>query len=222
MKERPILFSGPMVRAILAGQKTVTRRIVTERSCGKAIRPPSSNVVGKVGDGVWEWRPAHDTTLGRLRLACPHGVPGDRLWVRETWAQPFPGSAVVPQPFYRADGPTEGYDTDGPWRPSIFMPRALSRITLEILSVRAERLQDITEEDAKAEGVRPFFETFSSFGRDQRITSGEHAADAEHRAGFAVLWDEINGDRALWITNPWVWRVEFKRAATEPAEVDRG
>jgi hypothetical protein len=113
-------------------------------------------------------------------------------------------------PFYLASD----YEPDK-WCPSIFMPRALSRITLDVLSVRAERLLDITEEDAKAEGARPFFETFACFERDQRITTGERASDAEHRAGFAVLWDEINGDRALWISNPWVWVVGFRR--TEPA-----
>jgi hypothetical protein len=71
----------------------------------------------------------------------------------------------------------------------------------------------ITEEDAKAEGAIPFFERFPSIGRDQCITTGELAAEAEHRASFAVLWDEINGDRAIWKSNPWVWRVEFRKVA---------
>ncbi len=184
-RERPIPFSGPMVRAILEGRKTVTRRIA---------------------------RPGHKV--------CPYGVPGDGLWVKETHAL-FKESAQVGVAYAAScvAGEFDYVTPDGAverrivrrWRPSIFMPRWASRITLEVTDVRAERLHDITEEDAQREGVRPFFESFQGIGRDQRITSGELAADAEHRAAFAVLWDEINGDRVPWASNPWVWRVEFRR-----------
>lgn len=195
VKERPILFSAPMVRAILAGQKTQTRQL------GR-FDPEGAEMVRL---GRWEPTP---TSFPK----CPYGAPGDRLWVRETWAAGVPGCPGGLS--YRADH--QDPHGDGPanpmrWRPSIHMKRNVSRIALEIMTVHAERLLAIGEADAKAEGARPFFETFPSFHHDQRITTGERAADAPHRAGFAVLWDEINGDRALWISNPWVWVVTFKQ-----------
>jgi hypothetical protein len=205
MKERPVLFSGEMVRAILAGRKTQTRRLFR----GASDLP---------GD-----------------FFSPHGVPGDRLWVRETFAwsdlPKAPRRTDTGKPFvvYRANGEivasVGAFHGNGVqrmnWTPSIYMPRWASRIDLEITAVRCERLQDITEEDARAEGVAPFYERFQSIGRDQRITTGELAADAPYRASFAVLWDEINGDRASWASNPWVWAIAFKRI--RPAvEVSRG
>lgn len=144
--------------------------------------------------------------------------PGQRLWVRERMrvVETF-GKKRIVKVRYEADGETAtvGY-------PRRLAPpklgrclaygghREASRILLEPLLGRLEFLHAITEEDAKAEGARPFFETFTSIGRDQRLTSGELAAEAEHRAGFAVLGDEINGDRALWISNPRVWVVTFR------------
>lgn len=168
-KEHPILFSGPLVRAILEGRKSQTRRL----------------------SRAW------------LRVK-----KGDRLWVRETWG---PGGMIKPgDPVsYAADWPDA--EVIRKWRPSIHMRRADSRIDLEATAdAREERLHDITEEDARAEGVQPFFQRFSSIGRDQRITTGELAADAEHRASFAVLWDEINGDKVLWKDNPLVVVLTFK------------
>jgi hypothetical protein len=245
MKERPILFSAPMIRALLAGTKTVTRRIVNERLY--------INVGGEdEGENVYQSDPRFGAVASEW-ATCPYGIAGDRLWVKETHAfkcldpneylyeplkslglrkygggDPEPGcnlrvrstDAMVvyaAHPTSYEDLPNwPGYstyrsDTPKTWRPSIFMPRWASRITLEVVSVRVERLHEITDEDAAREGVRPFFETMAGIGRAQRLTTGELAADAEYRAGFAVLWDEINGDRALWIKNPWVWRVEFKR-----------
>lgn len=196
MKERPILFSGPMVRAILAGTKTQTRRMV---------RP------GVLADG---WPDVPPLAIAYAAERCPYGVPGDRLWVRETFAGDDCCGYV-----YRADHENadlragdldDGEQSIRRWSPSIHMPRAASRLDLEISAVRVERLQDISEADAQAEGVEPFFTRFSGIGREQRITSGELAADAERRASFAVLWDEINGDRALWISNPWVWALSFE------------
>ena len=159
MKERPILFSGPMVRAILEGRKTQTRRI---------IKPQPYQNHSPLASGAWEFvtRPkVKDDTIGWFRdiaeiaRFCPYGKPGDRLWVRETWGitakvstdcwdrLPF---VKIPRDFidYRATEP----DVNSHWKPSIHMPRRFSRITLEITNVRVERLQDISEEDALAEG----------------------------------------------------------------------
>ncbi|WP_186181671.1 hypothetical protein [Burkholderia gladioli] len=189
MKERPILFSAPMVRAILDGRKSQTRRVAKE----------------------FDGRDNLDAILRRFpnQKGCPYGEPGDRLWVRETWAQPAP---LDPGPtVYRADYPgcvPAGFENIPPadairWKPSIHMPRALSRITLEITGVRVERLQDISVADALAEGVR--------------VTYGE-PFDAEHtiadRRRFELVWKEING-AGSWESNPWVWVIEFARITTE-------
>jgi len=96
---------------------------------------------------------------------------------------------------------------DIPWHQAIYMPNWAVRLRPESLLVRLQRLHDITDSDAQAEAVMPFFDRFPMFGRDQKITSGEYARDAPYRASYAVSWDEINGDRALWVTNPWVWAV---------------
>lgn len=247
MRERPILFGGPMVRAILDGRKTQTRRIV--RGAGGAWTP-------HVEPGGILWRSGEHEH--RMSLRCPYGAPGDRLWVRETWANVHPllaagrasgpSTAGIPGPpgvdyrvVYRADGELAPlyYSKDYPyrslagadqdlarrelsWESPVCMPRKSSRLTLEVVSVRVERLQDISEEDARAEGVAPFFERFPGMGQDQTITTGERAAAAPHRASFACLWDEINGDRALWKSNPWVWVVEFKRAEPTPGQTEGG
>jgi hypothetical protein len=184
MKERPILFNAPMVRALLAGAKTQTRRVAK----GLALEWLSE---GFTPEFVADYQ-------NRL---CPYGQPGDRLWVRETWAQP---TSLDPGPtFYRADYPSgvpRGFQNVPPaseitWKPSIHMPRALSRITLEIVSVRVERLQDISEVDAIAEGC------VSSIN----LPGGRFANE-----NYAWLWEQINGDGS-WEANPWVWVVEFKR-----------
>ena len=106
----------------------------------------------------------------------------------------------------------------GPWRSSVHMSRWASRITLEVTDLRAERVQAITEEDAKACGAVPFFTQLPCIGRDQCLTTGERAIDAEHRAGFAVWWDEVHGDDAnmLWKSDPWVWVANFRRVETPP------
>jgi hypothetical protein len=234
-RERPILFSAPMVRAILVGTKTVTRRIckLPADTTDVAIDPGGSIF----GPGPYikarrEPSAENDATM-HPRIYCPYGYPGDRLWVRETWCLAHPDCA---EDFKAAEGRPRGpenYNTGepwfayyaatdpdvvrsddhmrSPWRPSIHMPRWASRITLEVVSVRVERLHDITEEDAKAEGVEPFLERFDRIGRDQRI-DGDLVTEKPYRTSFVCLWDEINGDRALFASNPWVWRVEFKRS----------
>jgi hypothetical protein len=173
MKERPILFSGPMVRAILDGRKTQTRR---------AIRPPMP------------WRDGWGVGLGEYN--CPYGQPGDRLWVRETWAPKQWEKGAC----YRATG--DLLDTGHcQWRPSIHMPRWASRITLEVIGVRVERLQDISEADAEAEGCEPL-----------PMCGGPEVGGYNcYQSGFELLWGSINGKLAPWSSNPWVWVVEFQR-----------
>ena len=187
MRERPILFSTQMVNAILAGEKTMTRRIV---------KFPKDFT----GENVF-----HNGSLGLKytsnmggdtvqRLSCKHGEIGDKLWVRETFCQ----ITVEDRPLllYKADGDLNNafdvFRADKPWRPSIYMPRSASRITLKITDVRAERLQSITEEDAQSEGV---------------LSSG---FDKTYRYSFSKLWESINGNGS-WTANPWVWVIEFKR-----------
>ena len=234
MSERPILFSGPMVRAILAGQKTVTRRVVTPQPHGDGRW---SHIVASTDAkkcGLWylsvpDPSGARFTDRGRerevARVRCPHGMPGDMLWVRETWASPskhivaYDSDATCGA--YLSDGGgnfvwmPHGYIVEserehghhnrigrrfglkaygGRWRPSIHMPRWASRITLRVEGVRVERLHAINDEDALREGVC--------------VLDGV-AGTTTPRERFAELWDEINGKRAPWESNPWVWRVAF-------------
>lgn len=213
MAERPVLFSGAMVRAILAGTKTQTRRIVQWRPVSpadvSATRPPDEAQPYTHIPGAWlaTWE-KDDGWQSSMPTVCPYGVPGDRLWVRETWqplsprsGEPIAGSiGGIPSAematAYAADFPQAPHSW-GPWRPSIHMPRWASRITLEITDVRVERLTSITEEDARAEGI-----TFEA----------AVAADGAVPA-FRRLWDSINGKRpgCSWADNPWVWVVSFRR-----------
>lgn len=217
MAEHPILFSGPMVRAILGERKTQTRRLARMTAAGHVKEPR----------GHRRWHPADPGSAA----ACPFGAPGATLWVRETWYDDYALRDSEPKPtapdnyiFYRADGEANTFleDLEGfRWRPSIHMPRWASRLTLRVTDARIERLQDITEEDAKAEGVGDVLAAFPAMGHDQRLTSGDLAVEAPHRAMFAILWDEINGDRALWKSNPRVWVVSFERVSGAEGEVKR-
>lgn len=191
MKERPILFSTPMVHAILQGRKTVTRRLVRKSSLGRIDVTPAGVPVYVTG--------ASDD--GGDPIPCPYGEPGDRLWVRETWRRSMGRDGFD----YRASAE---WPRMGPaWKPSIHMPRRASRLTLEVVSTRVERLHDITDEEVFAEGLdlNPAGTFYVEDGED------ELAEFAEPRDAFAFLWDGINGKRAEWDSNPWVWRVEFRR-----------
>lgn len=219
MRERPILFSGPMVRALLAGTKTQTRRIVKAPISAWLNNANGSH---KVLDGqVFNY--SFEQHLGN----CPYGQPDDRLWVRESFMD-LRGTGVE---HYAADGRRQRYAfaADSPpgsysdetrkdyglkWKPSIHMPRSACRLVLEVTGVRVERLNDISETDAKAEGCAPAW-------LDADDNETVHALVAPtYRQGFARLWRDINGAES-WQANPWVWVVEF-RVLAHPDHKDGG
>lgn len=209
MKEHPILFSGPMVRAILEGRKTQTRRVIKPQPIVHA--------------DYMRWRGKEAWNIFSLELLkkslieyCPYGQPGDGLWVRE--------SAYIASPDFGGPGPyvidnegrrrTVGYtasmDDEGVRcaldygvmkSPSIHMPRWASRITLEVVNIRAEKVQDISEADAIAEG----------WEKRPDITHNLQVHEEAARDWFMDLWDSINGKKYPWSSNPWVWVVEFRR-----------
>jgi hypothetical protein len=231
MKERPILFSGPMVRAILDGRKSQTRRMVNPQPDEK-YEDASRWYPDLYNKGTqWNFWGASGTDVENIcgpeigrRGRCPYGIPGDRLWVRETWwmhddARAFgPGEGNVTD----ADGQRRlvGYDATMDVesrdiatgygcrkRHSLFMPRWASRLTLAVKSVRVERLQDISEADAIAEGTTPGNVAGHDVDIDGNVWNGAY------RRAYAALWDSINGPGS-WAANPWVWVIEFERIAT--------
>jgi hypothetical protein len=215
MKERPIIFSGEMVRAILEGQKTMTRRVVKPRLI--PFIEKAALVNGK---------PCID--LLDIEIPCPYGIPGDRLWVRETWVH-LPNNTVL----YRAtdNERSEAWKMYGEpkWRPSIFMPRWASRILPEITNVRVERLQDITEEDAIGEGIgrqivhsedhgwknylwHGDFGNFGNYGMGNKQSDAwpyQYSTYRNAKDCFSSLWELINGKKYPWASDPWVWVIEF-------------
>lgn len=210
VKERPILFSGPMVRAILEGRKTQTRRIIKHQDL---IEFDELN-----GEFIF----AHarhcpnycDYACGGL--ACPYGRVGERLWVRETWAIVPAVSDDGSKHKAKGDGTGATWRADWngnpsgfQWKPSIHMPRWASRITLEITGIRVERLNDISESDATAEGIHNFRCDLGLFGYDPKGTPGPMVGGSATEA-FALLLELINGPES-WALNPWVWVIEFKR-----------
>lgn len=204
MKERPILFKGEMVRAILNGTKTQTRRIIkahVPRNDKDTFENPY--FVGGTFSGDWWYKPFKNGTADVLN--CPFGKPGDELWVRETYCE-TPVSIL-----YRATyKPMSGDGLFLRWKPSIFMPRRVARIILKITNVRVERLQDITEEDAKAEGT-----TIPGSDKGtwlQKVTGPYVPEKPTYREHFKLLWETINAKRGYgWDTNPWLWVIEFER-----------
>lgn len=195
MKERPILFSAPMVLAILEGRKTVTRRIAKPRKQPSLLDGQWSDSY-VLDEGNREW----------LMRDNPYGQPGDRLWVRETCF--INGDGEGSQVIYRADPLPcwEGEESEIRWRPSIHMPRWASRILLEITDVRVERLQDISEVQAMAEGAKC---ADRATGREVLFPDqSQHIGS--WKLHFQDIWESINGPGS-WDTDPWVWVVEFKR-----------
>jgi hypothetical protein len=193
LRERGILFSAPMVRAILAGTKTQTRRVVKPQAhVIRSAEPDASQ--------LWEAFDEH----GKLTvhsIECPYGMPGDKLWVKETFSACRNGAKHPDCIDYRADQKfTPGHDDEPTWKPSIYMPRSLSRITLEVVDVRVERLQSISASDACAEGVID-----ATHGWDGNVYYP--------RARYMELWKSINDKRpgCSWADSPWVWCISFKR-----------
>lgn len=233
VKERPILFSAPMVRAILEGRKTVTRRAIKAQP---HIDASGNFCVGRSNYGQDGY--GNPVTKHFVNDCCPYGKPGDRLWVRETFAllgnedgccidwqdNLVKGDERSAARIYRASCPTGDYglyqipakaewkpDTeameyDGVWRPSIHMPRWASRILLEITDVRVERLQDISRYDIRAEGL----ECPPELAGDDVSPNYRDW----YPAAWRELWSSINGAES-WNANPWVWVVEFKQVWAE-------
>lgn len=227
VRERPILFSGPMVRAIFEGRKTQIRRVMPP------LKHPgwTGYMMAREGYAIENGPDYPDDKEDHVR--CPYGVVGDRLWVRETFAV----HSFGPEPtvHFRADDNNQYFA--GKWKPAIFMPRLLSRILLEVVEVRAQRLQEISEEDAGAEGANSDtglecsdcdwlgWEDSPGVRRagpddDWSFTcpkcaepAAHHPLDEQNRMEFRKRWDSINGKSQPWTTNPWVWAVSFKRIA---------
>lgn len=229
VKERPILFSGPMVKAILEGRKTQTRRVIKGLNV-TGPNPPNNffdfhkgkKWVGAVGAQY----PGAPVTHS---LKSPYGVPGDRLWVRETFMPDppingWPGDIEWNGCDRPISGVPEQYRTpfdvifketwtgdDLKWKPAIHMPRWASRIKLEIVKVRVERLQDITREDVRAEGIP---ETWGNGAIGLRFPGLQpHEWDnMRWDEQWKKCWDSINAERGFdWAQNPWVWVLDFKR-----------
>jgi len=212
MTGRGMLFSGDSVRAILAGRKTQTRRVILQAI--NEVGEPAVAVCHCEADDSWIawWGPPRDYEA-ETRRYYPNGggfhpplAPGDRIWVRETWAQCYAGEERGGRPCYRADVGIEGNATKIEeskvirWRPSIHMPQWAARLWLEVVDVRVQQLQDISAKDVEAEGI--------SQREDYPI---KDAACGWHEP-FAALWDSINAKCGhQWDANPWVWAITFRR-----------
>jgi hypothetical protein len=204
MRERPILFSAPMVRAILEGRKTQTRRIV--------VRAKDGELPLDFHDGMF-WFADGDAQ----EINCPYGETGDRLWIREAWRTEFrfnhlkpslvPGTPLDTAIYYEADGKSS---MAGKYRHSRFMPRRFSRTALDITKVRVQRLQEISEQDAIAEGVEKLgeFPNITPY-RNYMVKqpAGAHNFSTS-RASFMSLWSSINGTES-YTANPLVWAITF-------------
>lgn len=200
MRERPILFSGPMVLEILAGRKTQTRRPVKPPPGPASLSPFHHSIEVATGRQVWGFRDGTGQATEDDRI-CPYGAPGDRLWVRETHVRGTMNGGERAWVRYRA---TDEADVPAGtrWTPGIHMPRWASRLTLEVEAVRVERVQAISEEDARAEGM----ETFRAMP----------PAYATCRETLLRRWDGMyGGDEFAAGRNPWVWVVTFRRVTPD-------
>lgn len=237
-KSRPILFSGAMVRAILDGRKTQTRRLLTPQPDHLQRHEWRRKLVYEGEHRLWCWKQhtfenlwdkgISESERAMLAALNPYGGVSDRLWVRETWGvgtRPCPERGRYDGIEYRADDdpflplrefPEQNIaDIPRGWRPSIFMPRWASRITLEISEVRVQLLQEISDDDARAEGVELYTTPNGHISPEQRVPGPGfdrcRLGDQPHRLPFADLWDRINGKYAAWASNPWVWAISFRR-----------
>lgn len=206
-KEHPILFSTPMVQAILEGRKTQTRRIIKPQPEHKQVHFHWRKLQYDGEHRMWCWNDLimdnivdfpHNEDRKALASRSPYGQVGDILWVRETWADcVLNWEPRVDGYDYKADDP-DWASGHVKWRPSIFMPKDACRLFLEITNIRVERLQEISEEDAIAEGAP----------HDRYL--GRGVIGGSHREGFIHLWESINGEQS-WQSNPWVWVISFKQ-----------
>ncbi len=204
--DRPILFSGEMVRAILDRRKTQTRRVIKPQpyvdANGNACWKNSNFGQDLKRTPLFKSLASPIPCSSTKRVLCPYGAPGDQLWVRETWGHTGTGVWSVGQVYYAQDGGiiyrADHPNAAGSWFSPLHMPRFASRITLRITDIRVERLQDISEDDARAEGVGYKNPGYLPGTKGNWIGS------------FAYLWNKINGPGA-WNTNPWVWVVAFER-----------
>lgn len=229
MKDRPIIFSTPMVKAIFDDRKTQTRRLNGLEKINK--RPDDHSQAIVLNDGSWSfWHPGNIDEEWVRSVAypdgggfkCPYGKPGDRLWVRETFAPTINVNNLSNWPnrphlrrdeetviIYRADGEWDWCDDDGfstersYWKPSIFMPKKYARIWLEITNVRVERLQDISRKDAHAEGFHP--------RHTNGLESWKGRSYGNANLAFEACWNDINGKKHPWSSDSWVWVIEFMR-----------
>lgn len=200
MKERPILFSTEMVNAIICGLKIMTRRVLNKNTF-KLLDAAAK--AGEITSYYIDEKKIDDRDIRYILSLCPYGEPGDRLWIKEKFRieRPFIGNIDYDFTnniiyYYATDH--EKYRDNDKWKSSRFMPRWASRINLEITNIRVERLHDITEEDARAEGAN-------------RINAGDLGMET-YKSAFRRLWDSINLKRGYgWYTNPWVWSIEFRR-----------
>ncbi len=230
MKERPILFSTDMVKAILEGRKTQTRRVVKpqpHKSCvgyGASMSP--LHWIEKLPVDMTALYPnSKPTTINGDSIKCPYGQVGDRLWVRETWLESpnitdkllREGADTWAECYYVAAETPQQIEQLKEWgwkvKPSIFMPRWASRITLEITDIRVQRVQDISQQDAIAEGVIFMGGMADNWDEAPWCASLKNQEPMKYpSAAYGRLWDSINAKRGYgWDKNPWVWAISFKR-----------
>lgn len=221
MTERPMLFSAPMVRGLLNDTKTLTRREIKPQPYDESADGACWLDIDARHQWAWHCGEDQDILPNERPFFCPYGQPGDRLWVRETFID-LRGTGVEHRPTpssplqryaYAADhqagsaGDEARKEYGLKWKPSIHMPRTASRITLEITGVRVERLQEISEADAIAEGIERSYDQWRDYRTDQAVNYPSAATPIE---SYRTLWESINGP-SFWDANPWVWVVEFKR-----------
>ena len=215
MKETGLMFKAPLVRAILSGQKTQTRRVVTPQPHDDRLHQ-SVDQPTRGSSGEWTWWAGNHTQGIYHSAKCPFGKRGDRIYVRETFVQGYEedpltgrlkqwdeeGNDIPMTTWYRATNGGITWSDDGeseanvPWKPAIHMPKSLARIWLEVTGVRVERLLEISEADAETEGI----------GFLREVPDADETLTAKQL--FECLWETTGGD---WAANPWVWVIDFKR-----------